>query len=139
MKYQIEGCDALLISRDEKHFAGRFRVRYITWVETPPQLAPSFPVAHVTLVEASPELWVLQHIIVDVEERRRGWAEKIMLAIEVEHGGVGALWVTPEGQAFARRFIERHGDRPIWRIGTNTKNVPATVELNSLTPAEPEG
>lgn len=60
--------------------------------------------------------WVLNHLLVEDEYRRRGVGSSILLDLENRYGQFGAAWISDSGVAFAKAFVRRHGERP-WQIG----------------------
>lgn len=69
------------------------------------------------LVHAGDDVWILSHLMVDDCVRRSGVATDLVRFYEQRLGALGACWVSEEGMAFARRYIERFGPRPLWQIG----------------------
>lgn len=63
--------------------------------------------------------WVLQHIMVEEEERRRGFAEEVVSHYEQRLGSLGGAFVSDSGEAFAKAYIAKHGARPRWQVGPN--------------------
>ncbi len=75
-----------------------------------------FLLATVLMVRVG-DSWILQNILVDDEHRRQGLASEIVLGLEKMYGHFRAAFVSPDGEAFARKFVERNGARE-WQIGS---------------------
>lgn len=60
--------------------------------------------------------WCLQHVLVEDELRRNGYASEIIFAFEKMLGSFSACWATDYGKAFGAAFMKKHGQRP-WSIG----------------------
>lgn len=117
MRYEIDGLLTVFAERTANCMLGKLRYRVLNWMPADTNvITPSIVVATVVLVEIRPHDWILSHILIDDDVRRKGWGEKIVTAIQREHGDVGAAWCTDEGMAFARRFIAKHGPQPKWKI-----------------------
>jgi hypothetical protein len=125
VKYDVAGLRTILVERTGVlGNLGRIRVRYATWVPAADDAnGPSGIVAAAVVVELAPGTWVLQHLLVADDERRKGWAMRIVESVEREHGGaLAALWVTPPGKAFARGYVRKHGPRPLFRLNDIGRN-----------------
>ena len=77
---------------------------------------PVMVTATVLLVDNRGE-WLLSHLLVEDESRRQGFAAEVVAFYEQRLGPLPAAWVSPAGEAFARRYVERFGPRPHWQIG----------------------
>ena len=121
MSYHIDGLRTIQQERTERDpMGGKMRVRYLMFVPDDGIPMPSVIIAAALIVHLEGDTWCLQHIVVEDEARRCGWAEQIVLALEREHGQICVMWCTESGVAFARRFIAKHGARPTWRVGGYT-------------------
>lgn len=116
MKYQVDGLRAIITEQTQATLTGKMRVRYLNFIPDR-MIFPSVVTATVLMVRITDQHWVLQHIMIDDDDRGKGWCEKIVLSIEAEHGHFGAIWCSACGEAFARKFVRNHGERPLWRIG----------------------
>lgn len=54
---------------------------------------------------------VLNHIAVSMNERRMGYGMEVVAGLERMFGRLHAGWMTTEGVAFARAYIDKHGER----------------------------
>jgi GNAT superfamily N-acetyltransferase len=115
-EYDVVGLRAIVHDRVQEGFTGRHLVRYINFIPAS-DIAPSIIEAAVLMVRLNSGTWILGHILVDDDSRRHGIAERLVLGLERAHGYFGSCWCSESGQAFARAFVERHGERPLWKIG----------------------
>lgn len=100
-------------------FQGSLRVRYINVIPSGDPM-PSIVAATAMMVEFSPNVWILGHIMLDDSARGMGFASEMIRTLESEHGQFGAIWCTKSGEAFARKFVAKFGPRPSWKIGVFT-------------------
>lgn len=109
----------------------KVRVRYLIYSRRFDDI-PDIYAATVQLVEVDCGHWILHHIIVDDDDRRKGVATRIVQAIEKEHLTIGAAFCSDEGEAFARSYVTRFGVRPNWQIGKWSPEQMGARRLNLL-------
>ena len=95
------------------------------WMATDP--VPTIIVATALLVKSKKtNLWVLNHLHVLPEFRRRDYASQILDQLVLLHGleNIGACWATPEGAKFAAAWkYKRSIDVPWWQIITDAEEL----------------
>jgi hypothetical protein len=96
--------------------AGRFDCVIVNATEASP-IAPSFVAASMLLVRLKPDLWMLQHLLVEDDLRRNGFGTELIRFYQDRLGPMPAAWVSDSGIAFARAYVAKHGDQPHWQIG----------------------
>lgn len=79
--------------------------------------APCLITASLLLAATRDGEWVLSHVLIADEERRRGYATELVAFYEERLGRLGACWVTEGGEKFAAAYVDRFGPRPHWQIG----------------------
>lgn len=113
--------------------AGRFDCLCVNAWERD-DLIPTLLVASALLVELDGR-WLLSHLMVEDDCRRRGFATELVRFYEERLGELPAGWVSDAGAAFARSYIMRFGPRPHWQIGASPAAEQAWEQL--LRPAHP--
>lgn len=119
--YSIPGVlNAIVTDVPTRTMFGQKRVRYINYVHVDEHM-PTIIVASLMLVEMAAGDWVLGHILVEDTARGTGLSAIIVATVEYAHGGpFRAIWCTPAAEKFARKYVEKFGPRPSWRIGGYT-------------------
>ncbi len=95
------------------------------WMATDP--VPTIIVATALLVKSkNTNLWVLNHLYVLPEFRRRDYASQILDQLVLLHGleNVGACWATPDGARFAAAWqYKRSTSVPWWQVITDAEEL----------------
>lgn len=78
--------------------------------------APMCITAAMLLVYMGNAGWLLSHILIEDDDRRKGYATELVRHYEQRFGQLGACWASKEGAAFAKAYQRKWGPRPHWKI-----------------------
>lgn len=83
------------------------------------------------LLHDSPRGWMISGIVIDDDDRRRGFATEAVDWARREFGPLGAAWASESGRAFARVYERTRGPQP-WKICTDADDAEAGAMLAEI-------